>query len=225
MPSIEHFHEQRGVGLCLTFLGAMIDVFTYLHFQAFASGQTGNLILAFAQLQRHDWVHGGKKLLVTLSFFLGILLAKWMTHRLQNFRRFPWRLALLYCESLFWFGLYLGLLSQHPSLVMLVIAFLSALRWICFDKIEGLAYTHLFTTGNLKALASSLFDYASTKTEDNRKRFEHYLSVVLFFLLGLVATILSLYLMELKQLPLVIAAILLGLALRATSQVLRAGRS
>lgn len=64
------FHENRSVGLLLTFIGGMVDSYTYIRYEAFASAQTGNLILAIIQAYERQWNMVGKKLLSTLFFLL-----------------------------------------------------------------------------------------------------------------------------------------------------------
>nr|WP_221642666.1 DUF1275 family protein [Listeria booriae] len=65
MPS----HEHPSVGLSLTFISGMINTATYINYQAFATAQTGNLILALSQLYHQQWDSAGKKIL-SLLFFL-----------------------------------------------------------------------------------------------------------------------------------------------------------
>lgn len=63
------FHENRSVGLLLTFIGGMIDSYTYIRYQAFASAQTGNIILAIIQAYERQWNMVGKKCFPLCSFF------------------------------------------------------------------------------------------------------------------------------------------------------------
>ncbi|WP_221645357.1 DUF1275 family protein [Listeria booriae] len=65
MPS----HEHPSVGLSLTFISGMINTATYINYQAFATAQTGNLILALSQLYHQQWDSAGKKISFS-SFFL-----------------------------------------------------------------------------------------------------------------------------------------------------------
>ena len=72
------FHENRFVGLLLTFIGGGIDAFTYYHFNTFAATQTGNLVLAIIDAVKGEFTLVGEKLLSTLFFFLGIILTKFL---------------------------------------------------------------------------------------------------------------------------------------------------
>ena len=72
------FHEGRTIGLLLTFIGGAMDSYTYIQYGAFASAQTGNIILSIIQAFDGEWLSVGKKVLSTLFFFLGILLTKYL---------------------------------------------------------------------------------------------------------------------------------------------------
>ena len=72
-----------------------------------------------------------------------------------------------------------------------MIAFTAAIQWVSFDKINGLAYTNLFTTGNLKGVATNLYDYLATKNSEAKSRFVHFLLVVLAFIAGAIVSVFS----------------------------------
>ncbi|GCF92939.1 membrane protein [Enterococcus florum] len=185
------FHEQRSVGLLLTFSSGMIDSYTYIRYEAFASAQTGNLILAVTQAVDHQWTSVGKKLLSTFFFFLGILLAKYLIDYFRAREIHFWRLFLLYFEAVVFFLSSLPQLAPHPSIITVLIAFTTAIQWVAFDKINGLAYTNLFTTGNLKGVATNLYDYLIHREDPAKERFFHYSSVVLAFLTGVIGMVVS----------------------------------
>ena len=218
------FHENRSVGLLLTFIGGMMDSYTYIRYEAFASAQTGNLILAIIQAYERQWNMVGKKLLSTLFFFVGILLAKFMIDYFQKQERHFWRLFLLYFEALVFFVISLNFLQPHPSIITIMIAFTAALQWVSFDKINGLAYTNLFTTGNLKGVATNLYDYLATKDAAAKTRFIHFLLVVLAFIAGAILSVFS-YRMIGKNAVLIIAGLFLYLALSETYLVWRFQRN
>lgn len=180
----QNFHEHPSVGWVLTFIGGMVDSFTYMRYKAFASAQTGNLILAIIESFEKEWSTVEKKLLSTVCFVLGLLLAKWLKFscRQQGFRF--WRLGLLYLEALTFLILGSSIFIGHATLVTMVLAFITATQWIAFDKINGRAYTNLFTTGNLKGLSIGFFDFMITRTDEKGTQFFHYLMVVLAFLSG-----------------------------------------
>ncbi|MBC2106475.1 DUF1275 domain-containing protein [Listeria booriae] len=186
MPS----HEHPSVGLSLTFISGMINTATYINYQAFATAQTGNLILALSQLYHRQWDSAGKKILSLLFFFLGILLAMWIRdYFLKKNPSFHWRLYLLYGQVFLFLAFCLPTLQRHPALIVILISFVSAIQWESFDKINGLPYTNLFTTGNLKGMASSLYDFRKTKETAAKIRFFHFSRVIIAFILGCLMTL------------------------------------
>ncbi|WP_438788097.1 YoaK family protein [Enterococcus sp. DIV0756] len=218
------FHENRSVGLLMTFIGGMMDSYTYIRYGAFASAQTGNIILAIIQAYERQWNMVGKKLLSTLFFFIGILLAKFMIDYFKRKEHHFWRLFLLYFEAAVFFVISLDFLQPHPAIITIMIAFTAAIQWVSFDKINGLAYTNLFTTGNLKGVATNLYDYLSTKNPDAKARFLHFLSVVVAFIVGAIISVFS-YRMIGTNAVLIIAALFLYLALSESFLVWRFQRN
>ena len=214
------FHENRSVGLLLTFIGGMVDSYTYIRYEAFASAQTGNLILAIIQAYERQWNMVGKKLLSTLFFFIGILLAKFMIDYFRRRELHFWRLFLLYFEALVFFVISLSFLQPHPAVITVMIAFTAAIQWISFDKINGLTYTNLFTTGNLKGVATNLYDYLSTKDQGAKTRFIHFLLVVTAFITGAIVSVFS-YRTFGTNAVLIIAGLFLYLAISETLMVWR----
>lgn len=218
------FHENRSVGLLLTFIGGMMDSYTYIRYGAFASAQTGNIILAIIQAYERQWNMVGKKLLSTLFFFIGILLAKFMIDYFKKKELHFWRLFLLYFEAAIFLVISLDFLQPHPALITIMIAFTAAIQWVSFDKINGLAYTNLFTTGNLKGVATNLYDYLSTKDQGAKTRFIHFLLVVTAFIAGAIVSVFSYRMIETKAV-LIIAGLFLYLALSETFLVWRFQRN
>ncbi|REC32329.1 hypothetical protein CF160_07645 [Enterococcus pseudoavium] len=214
------FHENRSVGLLLTFIGGMLDSFTYIRYEAFASAQTGNLILAIIQAYERQWSMVGKKLLSTLFFFIGILLAKFLIDYFKRKEQHFWRLFLLYFEAAIFFIISLPFLQPHPAIITIMIAFTAALQWIAFDKINGLTYTNLFTTGNLKGVATNLYDYLSTRDPAAQTRFVHFLLVVLSFIAGAIVSVFA-YRTLGNNAVLIISGLFLYLAISETFLVCR----
>ncbi|WP_376701289.1 DUF1275 family protein [Listeria booriae] len=102
---------------------------------------------------------------------------------------FHWRLYLLYGQVFLFIAFCLPALQRHPALIVILISFVSAIQWESFDKINGLPYTNLFTTGNLKGMASSLYDFRKTKETAAKIRFLHFSRVIIAFILGCLMTL------------------------------------
>lgn len=164
--------------------------------------------------------YGWKKLLSTLFFFMGILLAKFLIDYFKRKEKHFWRLFLLYFEAIVFFVISLQVLQPHPAVITIIIAFTAAIQWVSFDKINGLAYTNLFTTGNLKGVATNLYDYLSTKDQAAKTGFIHFLLVVLAFIAGAILSVFS-YRRFGTDAVLIIAGLFLYLAISETILVWR----
>lgn len=208
----------------MTFIGGMMDSYTYIRYGAFASAQTGNIILAIIQAYERQWNMVGKKILSTLFFFIGILLAKFMIDYFKRKEHHFWRLFLLYFEAAVFFVISLDFLQPHPAIITIMIAFTAAIQWVSFDKINGLAYTNLFTTGNLKGVATNLYDYLSTKDQGAKDRFIHFLLVVIAFIAGAIISVFS-YRMIGTNAVLIIAGLFFYLAISESFLIWRFQRN
>lgn len=214
------FHEARMVGLLLTFIGGALDAYTYIHYNVFASAQTGNVILAIIQGFDGEWLSVGKKVLSTLFFFLGVLVAKFLIDYFNLKKQSYWRLFILYYEALLFFIISLDSISNHPTLVTISISFTAAIQWIAFDKIDGRAYTNLFTTGNIKGVGVNLYEYLKSKDKKDKDGFFHYLYVVMAFIAGAIFSVLFYQLVE-NKVPVLMAMIFLLLAIYETYLLFR----
>lgn len=214
------FHEKKVVGLLLTFLGGAMDGYTYIHYDVFASAQTGNLVLAIIQAGDGLWGSVLKKLLSTLFFILGILLAKLLIQYFDSRKNYYWRLYVLFYEALIFSLVGLKEINIHPALVTVMISFSAAIQWVSFDKINGRAYTNLFTTGNLKGMTTYFYDYLIAKKKGAKEGFFHFLEVVVSFILGVITVVFCYHQVEYLAVYLV-SAVFLYLALSQTYLVWR----
>ncbi|MEY8446344.1 YoaK family protein [Enterococcus ratti] len=212
------FHEGRSVGLLLSFIGGAMDSYTYIQYNAFASAQTGNIVLAIIQTFNGEWLSAGKKILSTIFFFLGILLTKFMIDYFKKKEKHFWRLFILYYEALIFFLVSLSPINIHPSIVTIMIAFTAAIQWVSFDKINGRAYTNLFTTGNLKGVATSLYDYCVTRKKADFDHFFHFFTVVLAFISGAISLVVCHHLFD-RAAILLVAFLFLMLAIAQSIQI------
>ncbi|HCM89104.1 MULTISPECIES: YoaK family protein [Vagococcus] len=209
------FHEARIVGLLLTFIGGALDAYTYIHYDVFASAQTGNIILAIIQGFDGEWGSVGKKVISTCFFLVGIILAKFLIDYFYRKKVHYWRLFVLYYEAIFFFLISLPVINEKQTLVTILIAFTAAIQWVVFDKIDGRAYTNLFTTGNLKGMATNFYEYTKTKEKKDKDAFLHFLRVVFAFILGAVVSIYSYHMLG-GQAILIVSVLFLILAIYET---------
>jgi len=212
------FHEKRSVGLLLTFIGGMMDSYTYISYGVFSCAQTGNIILAIIDSYDEKWDLVGKKLLSTCFFFLGIILSKFIIDYFKKKEVHFWRLYLLYFEAFFFIIISLNFLQSYPTLVTIMIVFTTSVQWGSFDKINGLGYTNVFTTGNLKGVVVNLYDFCITRDANAKSRFIHYFLVVTAFILGAIISVFFYRLIGRKTL-LIIGGLFFYLAVSQTVHV------
>ncbi|TYC51109.1 DUF1275 domain-containing protein [Weissella muntiaci] len=214
------FHERQSVGLILSLIGGSLDGYTFIHYGAFASAQTGNLVLAIIQASDGDWINVGKKLLSTLAFLVGIVMAKHLIRIFSTSKIYFWRLYILYFEAVIFFLLGFANINRNQVLVTTAIAFTAAIQWVTFDKIDGIPYTNLFTTGNLKSLAINFYDMISEKNEVAYRKFLNYALVIAFFISGVIIAVFTYKTLGIGAIQ-IIAVIALGLALRESYKLWR----
>lgn len=98
----------------------------------------------------------------------------------------------MYYEALIFCLVGLPFFNRQQALVTVMISFSAAIQWVAFDKIDGMAYTNLFTTGNLKGMTTNFYDSFVAHKKGAKKRFYHYFTVVMSFVLGVI-TVVTLY--------------------------------
>jgi uncharacterized membrane protein YoaK (UPF0700 family) len=210
-----NFHEDRLVGLLLTFLGGMIDYYTYVHYKTFASAQTGNLIIAISQLRDHQWDFAIKKILSITFFFSGVFVARVLIDFCRKKKVYYWRIFILYFEALIFFVTSLKISQPYQTTIIIFISLISAIRWVSFDRINGLTYTNLFTTGNIKGLSTNLYCYLRSKDDNSKNKLLHFFLVVISFTTGIISS-LFLYEIIFTNTVLVISSVFLCLAIFET---------
>jgi uncharacterized membrane protein YoaK (UPF0700 family) len=150
--------ESLRVAILLSLAGGFLDAFTWVgHGRVFANAQTGNVVLLGVEAARGDWFQALRHLAPIGAFMLGVFVA----HRLRvhDRPRGTRRAALI---SL---GVEIVLLLVVATLppafpdtpIVLGIAFVAAVQSSSFAKVEGLAYSSVMTTGNLRRAAEFLF--------------------------------------------------------------------
>lgn len=148
------------VSATLAAAGGYLDAFTYVgHGHVFANAMTGNVVLLGVDAMAGSWRRSLSHLLPILMFLIGVAAAR--TTRLTGIRRWLLHpeLAVLFLEILILF--ILGWLPQTISdfPITMSIAFAASLQMATFREIKGRTYSSTFTTGNLRTMIESGFDY------------------------------------------------------------------
>ncbi len=116
-------------------------------------------------------------------------MAKFLIDFFNAKKIYHWRLYILFYEAFIFFLVGLPHLNEHPALVTVMISFSASIQWVAFDKIDGMAYTNLFTTGNLKGMTANFYDAFIAHKKGAKKRFYHYSTVVIAFVSGAISVV------------------------------------
>jgi|SRR3984885_1958675 uncharacterized membrane protein YoaK (UPF0700 family) len=180
--------QSSGVGASAVFacVGGILDAFTYFgHGRVFANSMTGNVVLLGVDVMQEDWRQALRHLLPICSFFVGISAARmFYVHPLSGRIQNP-DLVVLTLEIAL-----LGAIGCLPDassgfLITTTIAFAASLQSEAFRSAEGFPFNSTFTTGNLRALSESVFDFLFDNSQFAARRMVRIFSVICsMFLFG-----------------------------------------
>ena len=148
----------------LTCAGGTLDAFTYLgHGHVFATSMTGNVVLLGLNAVRADWPQTLLHFVPIAGFCLGVSTAEGITRRSVWKNRASSSAWVLSVEIAI-----LALVGCLPrsapdSPITICVAFAAALQAATFRTVEGYSYNATFTTGNLRSLSESFFDWIAQK--------------------------------------------------------------
>ncbi|WP_446745384.1 YoaK family protein [Silvibacterium acidisoli] len=186
--SEEHSASQLDTAALLATAGGYLDGFTYVgHGHVFANAMTGNVVLLAIDIIGKDWRDSLRHLLPIIAFFLGVSAAKALLWSQWKILRWP-RRVLLICEIAAFTGL--SFLPQHISdfWITISIAFIASAQVETFRKVHQASFNSTFTTGNLRTLSASIFDwFVGNHNEQNRQQIVDFAVICLLFFLGAAA--------------------------------------
>ncbi|HET6552795.1 MAG TPA: YoaK family protein [Dyella sp.] len=158
-PADQGSEQGLRVAVLLSMAGGFLDAFTWVgHGGVFANAQTGNVVLLGLSLAAGHWQRAIRHLLPIVAFFGGVFVA----HRIRSrASRTDLKTAAIWTLG-FEIALLIVVAFLPPTFpsdpVIIGIAFVAALQTASFNKVEGLPYSSVMTTGNLRRSAESLFD-------------------------------------------------------------------
>ena len=170
--------ELRRVAFLLTFVGGMLEIYSYkLKDGIFATAITGNIVRMVYYLNRvsSDNIRNIIKYGLPILFFIfGVSVTEILKIKSKNFNIKIWREVVLSTEILIMF-----IIPFIPSDVFSVslISFISGAQIQAFRKVYGRVYMSTMCTGNTRSLVESVIN----KRYDEIKL---YSTVLLGFILG-----------------------------------------
>jgi uncharacterized membrane protein YoaK (UPF0700 family) len=214
------------VAVPLTIAGGALDGITYVgHGHVFANAMTGNVALMGVAAAGGDWAQALRHVPPLLGFTAAVVLV----HLLQlpaARRHLPYLgLTCLGVEIAF-FAAALGMAAWRgadvpDSLLIPAISFVATLQTTSFDRLEGLVYTSVMTTGNLRRFGqAALAGYLPRRDPKALHQARLFGTICLCFLAG--AGLGALATMRLRDLALLVPLVLLVGALARLVMLARA---
>lgn len=182
------FRERAALGALATMTAGCMDAYSYLtQGKVFATGQTGNCVLLAIHAAELDLPGVAHYLAPISSFFVGILVSKWVENRIHRRNHFSMQRWVLVVQASVFVVLSL-LPDEVPDLLVnSVISLMAAFLFENFRKFgSSSTYSSIFCTGNLRSFAETLYEGTVHHNAFQRRRSLRYLGIVCAFLLGAV---------------------------------------
>ena len=175
-----HVEEARLFAIVMTFCGGFLDAFTYIQCgHTLAAAQTGNIVFLAAALVNHNVIGIIDRCDAIILYVLGIIVAITFQAHIKY-----WRIFCLF--PILIIGGFVGAMPENfPTYLSVgLVSFGLALLNTAFSKIEGLGYSSVFTTGNIKKSVVFGTEYIYHHRQQDLKIAVNYFIVVLAFTLG-----------------------------------------
>lgn len=179
--------EQIFFGLLLTFVGGYFDSYSYINSNGiFANAQTGNLIFFGIELSNKNYSGAFNYLPSIFSFVIGVIFNEYIISKNQfmSIKRYI-NISLLF-QILLLIFVYLIPSINSFDIRPLIISFVCAMQFDSFRTINNIPFASIFCTGNLRSASEHIFKYFILKNNASKVKIYIYLSLILFFLLGVV---------------------------------------
>src|SRR4051812_12867795 len=159
-PSVRR-DEAVPVALLLAFAGGYIDAYTWIIHGVMANAQTANLVLLWVYGSIGDWPKALHFVPPILAFAVGVLVAAWLRRATGD--RASAITTLLEILLLVAVGI---LHNRLPDLAgTLGISFVAAMQSAAFTRLEGVVYSSVMITGNMRQAIEGAFAAVSGRGE------------------------------------------------------------
>ena len=200
-----HVEEARLFAIVMTFCGGFLDAFTYIQCgHTLAAAQTGNIVFLAAALVNHNVIGIIDRCGAIILYVLGIIVAITFQAHIKY-----WRIFCLF--PILIIGGFVGAMPENfPTYLSVgLVSFGLALLNTAFSKIEGLGYSSVFTTGNIKKSVVFGTEYIYHHRQQDLKIAGNYFIVVLAFTLGAISSAIIQPFFRMKTIWVAVAIILL----------------
>ena len=137
--------------------GGFMDAYTYLAYEhVFTNAQSGNVVLLAVYLAEHDWTQALKHVPALLAFLPGVFAGQSIAAGRVGGKPRPDVVILAVELSML---LVIGAVGRSLSAAAVTfgISLVSAMQNTAFKTVDGIAYTSVVTTGNLRSMSENLF--------------------------------------------------------------------
>ena len=144
--------ETVQISLLLAFAGGYLDAYTWIIHGVMANAQTANLVLLWVHGSVGEWDRAAQFVPPMAAFMVGIVIAAWL--RRSTGDRASAISTLIEIVLLVAVGI---LHNRLPDLAgTLGISFVAAMQTAIFTKVEGVAYSSVMITGNMRQAIEGL---------------------------------------------------------------------
>ncbi|MTD29475.1 YoaK family protein [Planomicrobium sp. YIM 101495] len=198
MPSVPENNENllyisSGLTVISSFMMGMVDAYTFMQQSgAFASAQTGNLVILSVKAFSGEWAQMLSHLWTFAGFAIGAFAGEAINERskdkgIRSYRHYLLiRVIVLFALAFFQ--------EQITGAVMLVIlGTLAGYELTVFRKFRGTAVNNAIMSGNVKNMMNDLYHYVFNKDKGAKTRVINLAAIIFIFMLGAgVGTLLTL---------------------------------
>ena len=200
-----HVEEARLFAIVMTFCGGFLDAFTYIQCgHTLAAAQTGNIVFLAAALVNHNVIGIIDRCDAIILYVLAIIVAITFQAHIKY-----WRIFCLF--PILIIGGFVGAMPENfPTYLSVgLVSFGVALVNTASSEIEGLGYSSVFTTGNIKKSVVFGTEYIYHHRQQDLKIAVNYFIVVLAFTLGAISSAIIQPFFQMKTIWVAVAIILL----------------
>lgn len=180
--------EKLGFGMLLASVGGLMDAYSYtVRGKVFATGQTGNFVLAAVQLSEKNYIGMLHAIVPIVSFWAGIFAAWHMLYSLSKEKQLLWKRGVLAASILVLFITGLIPLSYPDIIADSLVAFAASLQYCAFRKFgTDENYANIFCSGNMRSCADNYYKGIIRKDKQSLKKALRYSCILISFFTGAV---------------------------------------
>lgn len=180
--------EKLGFGMLLASVGGLMDVYSYtVRGKVFATGQTGNFVLAAVQFSEKNYIGMLHAIVPIVSFWAGNFAAWHMLYTLSKEKQLLWKRRIL-AVSIFVLFITGFIPRSYPDIIAdSLVAFAASLQYCAFRKFgTDENYANIFCSGNMRSCADNYYKGIVRKDKQSLKKALRYTCILVSFFTGAV---------------------------------------